>query len=292
MTDSSSNQVKECRICFFTEDDNPDMQFINPCACNGTSKWVHVECLNRWRASNQNPTSSNICSECRTEYNIIVNHNQHETMIYGRTFIQNIFYTLNGLSIGISMFVYLIDDTTDYALTNFLILNANTDMFDNNYQNFDNAVYYYNVGGYLMINIFYIRFIINILSTVIHKNRYVKKIWKNIINILLANQLFFPLLQMTVSIKTLKVFTFLFTLTIFILIYATKILLEKSNIILREINLTININDTILPYSQNIIIGDGYDADSDSSIEIELFPEFDEDINDNESALLVDNQGE
>ena len=27
-----SNNNKECRICFLTETDNPDMEFINPCA--------------------------------------------------------------------------------------------------------------------------------------------------------------------------------------------------------------------------------------------------------------------
>ena len=43
------SNIKECRICFIDENIEPNKPFINPCACSGTSKWVHIECLNRWR---------------------------------------------------------------------------------------------------------------------------------------------------------------------------------------------------------------------------------------------------
>jgi len=37
----------ECRICF--EPQTIDNIFIYPCACNGTSKYVHIKCLKKWR---------------------------------------------------------------------------------------------------------------------------------------------------------------------------------------------------------------------------------------------------
>ena len=36
---------KICRICL---DDN-GKELINPCKCNGTNKYVHLDCLNKWR---------------------------------------------------------------------------------------------------------------------------------------------------------------------------------------------------------------------------------------------------
>jgi hypothetical protein len=58
-------EEKECRVCFGTE--NQD-DFINPCKCSGTSKWIHKECLAQWRSLTSNPTAYTHCMECQTEY--------------------------------------------------------------------------------------------------------------------------------------------------------------------------------------------------------------------------------
>ena len=81
------SNIKECRICFIDENIEPNKPFINPCACSGTSKWVHIECLNKWRKSRQNPTSESTCSECRTQYNIIRKNFDIETLIYQNSYI-------------------------------------------------------------------------------------------------------------------------------------------------------------------------------------------------------------
>ena len=41
-----SNELFQCRICF-EEEDNLSL-FVSPCRCSGTSKYVHVECLQEW----------------------------------------------------------------------------------------------------------------------------------------------------------------------------------------------------------------------------------------------------
>ena len=39
---------KECRICFENYE-TVDNELIYPCYCSGTSKYVHRECLEKWR---------------------------------------------------------------------------------------------------------------------------------------------------------------------------------------------------------------------------------------------------
>ena len=60
------NQNDECRICF--EKEEIDNKFISPCLCNGTSKYVHIDCLETWRKINTNGPGFNKCMECRYVY--------------------------------------------------------------------------------------------------------------------------------------------------------------------------------------------------------------------------------
>ena len=39
-----------CRICL---EDGVRADFIAPCACRGTSKWVHRQCLDQWRTTRE-----------------------------------------------------------------------------------------------------------------------------------------------------------------------------------------------------------------------------------------------
>jgi len=54
-----------CRICF--EDDG---ELMAPCRCDGTSKWIHRSCLNKWRVSGTNPRSLTNCCECGFQYEL------------------------------------------------------------------------------------------------------------------------------------------------------------------------------------------------------------------------------
>ena len=54
-----------CRICLGY--DEPD-QLLAPCACTGSSKWVHRFCLDEWRAQERVPFSFSHCSVCTNSY--------------------------------------------------------------------------------------------------------------------------------------------------------------------------------------------------------------------------------
>jgi len=54
---------RECRICLVG--DNQD-DLIAPCRCSGTSKWIHRECLDQWRAT----AARSSCAVCGFHYNL------------------------------------------------------------------------------------------------------------------------------------------------------------------------------------------------------------------------------
>ena len=62
-------ELYQCRICL--EDSHHRKDFIVPCLCMGTSKYVHRRCLDEWRS--QNPDSDNFfrCNTCHYRYEII-----------------------------------------------------------------------------------------------------------------------------------------------------------------------------------------------------------------------------
>ena len=63
----SIDDLYECRICLeFT----PINQLISPCLCNGTSKYVHIDCLQKWRRIATNPIAKKKCLECYSNYNL------------------------------------------------------------------------------------------------------------------------------------------------------------------------------------------------------------------------------
>lgn len=55
-----------CRFCFEgTEDSNP---LIDPCQCIGSIKYVHVNCIRRWRANTANEEWISRCQLCLTDF--------------------------------------------------------------------------------------------------------------------------------------------------------------------------------------------------------------------------------
>lgn len=57
--------METCRICL-EEDTKENM--ISPCKCKGTMKYVHEECLNKWRIRSER--SYYMCNECKSFYNL------------------------------------------------------------------------------------------------------------------------------------------------------------------------------------------------------------------------------
>lgn len=49
-----------------TYDENPSSRLISPCACRGSQSYVHISCLNEWRATSTSALYQ--CYICKSEY--------------------------------------------------------------------------------------------------------------------------------------------------------------------------------------------------------------------------------
>lgn len=58
---------RACRVCFEGGGD-----LIAPCACRGSSRWIHRECLNSWRVRGSNPRALTNCCECGFQYRLVL----------------------------------------------------------------------------------------------------------------------------------------------------------------------------------------------------------------------------
>ncbi|EDV34427.1 uncharacterized protein Dana_GF20973 [Drosophila ananassae] len=63
-----------CWICLTGDEDQPRRDWLHPCRCRGTNKWVHETCLSRWIDEKQllAPDLPVTCTQCRTEYIIVM----------------------------------------------------------------------------------------------------------------------------------------------------------------------------------------------------------------------------
>ncbi|KAG4080213.1 hypothetical protein HA402_008284 [Bradysia odoriphaga] len=62
-----------CWVCFATNDDDELAEWVQPCKCSGTARWVHQQCLQRWVDEKQKGNSFRRvnCPQCQTEYIIV-----------------------------------------------------------------------------------------------------------------------------------------------------------------------------------------------------------------------------
>ncbi|KAH8419673.1 hypothetical protein KR009_000758, partial [Drosophila setifemur] len=63
-----------CWICLTGDEDQPRRDWLHPCRCRGTNKWVHEACLSRWVDEKLllAPDQPVTCTQCRTEYIIVM----------------------------------------------------------------------------------------------------------------------------------------------------------------------------------------------------------------------------
>ncbi len=69
-----------CRICL---EDGVRKDFIAPCACAGSQKWIHRACLDGWRSAREDRAFSQ-CTECHFSYKMIFNTNDTANLKCGR----------------------------------------------------------------------------------------------------------------------------------------------------------------------------------------------------------------
>ena len=90
--------LPECRICLESEG-----ELISVCGCNGTTKFVHKECIENWinRFTRDHPNHYK-CQICNEKYNLQI-LDENELSEFARSFLYflYIFYILCGLTIVI-----------------------------------------------------------------------------------------------------------------------------------------------------------------------------------------------
>ncbi|KAF9944776.1 hypothetical protein BGZ70_004352, partial [Mortierella alpina] len=60
---------RQCRICLGGADEEDTLgRLISPCLCKGSMKYVHVECLNAWRARSPKRESHYKCDTCKYSF--------------------------------------------------------------------------------------------------------------------------------------------------------------------------------------------------------------------------------
>ncbi|BFZ58248.1 hypothetical protein PYCC9005_005310 [Savitreella phatthalungensis] len=64
--DTTPLDDRQCRICLGGPADGD--RLISPCRCRGTSRYVHLSCLNEWRRASRNNASFYRCDQCRYHY--------------------------------------------------------------------------------------------------------------------------------------------------------------------------------------------------------------------------------
>ncbi len=92
-----SDELFQCRICF-EEEEIPSL-LVAPCRCNGTSKYVHIDCLQTWIKTTENADAKKKCMECRTAYKYTTSsltenvsmYNHHNKHIW-KTYIKHCMY--------------------------------------------------------------------------------------------------------------------------------------------------------------------------------------------------------
>ena len=185
---------KECRICL--EKDKID-EFINPCLCMGTSKWVHSSCLNKWRQINIHSKPYKQCMECNYKY-------KFATIIELETYKTNIdkkFNIIINIGIYIASFVfgyifYLLDylnhlDTIKIlSYNNNNLINTTNILLSND--TFCFLIYYNTLTLSFYFNVQLLYFFIYTLSKVSRKRLYLYLIGKKyLFNVLCFNYIYY-----------------------------------------------------------------------------------------------------
>ena len=94
-----------CRICYET-----DQKLIVPCKCNGTMKYVHSRCLEKWRTLNIYNSRYYQCSECQYRYKLNYNMNFFEKFISHLILLINYIFKNKILGTLLNLyFIHLID---------------------------------------------------------------------------------------------------------------------------------------------------------------------------------------
>ncbi|XP_046508616.1 E3 ubiquitin-protein ligase MARCHF5 isoform X3 [Equus quagga] len=97
MPDQALQQMldRSCWVCFATDEDDRTAEWVRPCRCRGSTKWVHQACLQRWVDEKQrgNSTARVACPQCNAEYLIVFPKLVYWSACFSIVFTNMLLYT-------------------------------------------------------------------------------------------------------------------------------------------------------------------------------------------------------
>ncbi|GAQ91886.1 hypothetical protein KFL_008760020 [Klebsormidium nitens] len=105
--EAGASEDMQCRICLESENCH---DFIAPCRCKGTQKYVHRECLDQWRAMKEGFAFAH-CTECKSPYKLRVHipEDRRWRVIKFRFFVtRDILLICTVVQLGIIALAYMI----------------------------------------------------------------------------------------------------------------------------------------------------------------------------------------
>lgn len=258
-----SDETPICRICFEEEDENNI--FISPCSCNGSSKYIHKSCLNKWRYMNRDSEAWEKCMECHTKYILRYKYPLENEMLFSK---------LNGMLVIVAIqyisvvffggMIYFIESSVDnYLAVRMLNLNKklntpNLLTYIENNNSLVPHIFYFAYTMFIQTNLLLGLYLFRIIKNVKRRYVYFQKI-KNTLAFIFINNLQFIIYYYIFVWNDLSIFyinfisfTSLFTpITYYGLIKTHNKLIIKMNMENPE---------EILSFTQNPLRCSGYDS--------------------------------
>ena len=184
----------ECRICFEKDTDIPGDYLISPCRCNGTSKYVHKSCLDKWRMINRQGEAWRKCMECHTPYEFTNSFSLESTTLLTYNSLISIYLLQYVCGLFFSFVIWVVDAYNDYE--SIRLLNYNITLPEPSLLTFvknDNAapqIYYISFYMFIQNIIVYLYFCYIMFFNIKRKSLYINKIYKTFLWSLLLSMQF------------------------------------------------------------------------------------------------------
>ena len=248
-----------CRICL-EEESNYDL-LINPCRCNGTSKYVHKNCINTWFDETTNPEAKKMCMECKTLYIFKSYHIPEKyKLLFQDENILKLYCKIVSCILPISSICFLYDSITkNYYLIHYIFPKETKDIFITIID--ENSIfginYYYYFYNYLFVYLYFLYYVYVVIFKIKRTCLYLNKASFSFMVIIVYLFLFFwinGILGLIMDMETIVLFNIICNIFSPQFIYR---IVKHHKFILTNINN--NNSKLLLPYTN-----DEEESDTDS----------------------------
>ena len=271
----SDDNTLSCRICL--EEELEIIKLINPCKCNGTSRYVHRACINEWFKETGNPIAKKMCMECKTDYKFQTYEiEERNKLFFHKNNLLEIYCKNIIMVLPVSLIFFSFDTISNqYYLINVIFPNETKTTFIHfvNDQPLLGWNYYYYIFNYIYLFGFFLHYIQMIFCKINNREPYIIKASPTIFAVMSYLMLFFWInysINVIMDIESIILINLLCNFFTPRFIY---IITKKHNKIIMDINK--NISKLLLSYDGEVNTGDDgeiSDTDSESfllNIEIE-----------------------